>query len=467
MPGQPKQAQPSRAKQPKQPKQVKPVQTADEKKSEKDAKDAAFKTWIERMDPLSAPIFHMTTEQVVADDAKAFFDINGFVICYPFDGEPHVQAYCERVLPQMVHATMEGCHYKKELRDTVPLFDSKKQLDDLMGRWKGSETFKGMHKDLRETWYPHCTFGAPASNAAFDFPALREARGWDCLSKFADAIFGEKAYPTIDRPIAKPEGKGEKCFLHLDMEAPWFAKGAPEFKQVLGKLALSHGQKFLAVPGSHLKHEEVARRYKEFYPHASAKDAKWALDPRKGDPLDLFPGTKKIEVPRGCIIFWHPKLFHGVKPNDDPAGRVAFGFYLGFTNNIERAEYERVTGVDEVQDRYNTWRWGVGPKAFPSADLVHFLPHSFQNFPAGMLSYIRKCDPDDPGLRFYDRPLVKDSSRTARTVEEVRNPQHSPPWLSTRRKELLVGRGNVDKFSWGDDGGSGGGFRTTKRQRTK
>ena len=461
---------PKAPRQPKAPKAPKVKKSDDEKRAAKEAAaadkaaaDAAFKAWVTDMKYLHAPIFDVTTKKGRAD-SKTYFDIQGFSVNYCFDGEPHVQAYCERVLPVMVDATMRGCHYDKTRMDTVPLFDSKKQLDDLMNSWKGSETFKGMHKDLRDSWYPHCTFGAPASAEAFNCPTMHDAQGWDCLWKWATAAFnGDFAYPTNDRLILKPTGLGENCFLHLDMTAPWFrypadAEGPPEFKQVLGKLALSHGQTFIAVPRSHLQHEEVARLYKEFYPNASAKHAKWALDPRKGDPLGLFPGTVKIVVPRGCWISWDPKLFHGVVANQKAT--CSFGLYLGFTNNIERPAYERVTGVDEVTDRYNVWRYGDAPLAFPSCDKVHFLPHKFQNFPAGMLSYIRKCDRNDPGLRFFNRPLVLDPTRTAATVEQVRNVDHVPPCLSATRRAKLVGAHNVHKFDFDS-------FPTRKRARTK
>jgi hypothetical protein len=430
--------------------------------------DAAFKEWNDKISksPLFPPIFDITTAKGRADSQK-YNDENGFVVLSCFTRESEVQAFCARVLPEMVAATMAGCHYNKERRDTVPLFTLKRERDDLMGEWKGSKTFKSMHKDLRDAWYPHCTFGAPSSALAFNCPVVHEARGWHCMWQWATDCFGGAfAFPTNDRMILKPTGSGEDCFLHIDMNAPWFrhpadAAGPPEYRQVLGKLALSHGQTFIAVPGSHLRHAEIAEAYREHYPHAAAKHPKWALHPMKADPLGLFDGARKVIVPRGCWISWNRLLFHGVAKNSRK--QCAFGLYLGFTDSIERPEYERVTGVDEVTDRYNMWRYGDAPKAFPSCDLVHFLPYSFKNFPAGMLSYIKKCDADDPTLLFYNRQLATDATRFAAAVSEVRDPRYVPPYLSAIRRMKLVGKRNVGRFDFGDTGN----FPVCKRARTK
>ena len=445
-------------RQPKAPKQSKDAKKAAQKADDA-AKAAEYKKWLAEMETVSIPEFDITTEAGMTA-SLAFFDEHG--VCLNnigFETEAAVQAYCDAALPVMMASIFKGCHYKEALMATVPLFDSRAQMDDLTGPWKSTKTFKAMHPVIRKAWYPHCTFGAAASAEAFNCPALHAARGWDCLSRWATAYFdGDFAYPTLDRPIAKEAGAGESCFVHADKSAPWFRYPPPanaaappkEDKQVLGKLALSDNQTFIAVLGSHKQHEEMAGLYQEFYPNASAKHAKFALDPRKGDPLGMFPRAVKIRIPRGRWFVWNELLFHGVAKNPGP--KTAFGYYLGFSNNIERAEYQRVTGVDEVQDRYEVWRYGKAPAAFPSCDKVHFLPYSFQNFPAGMLSYIAKCDPSDPALDFFDRPLVGDPTRSARSVRQVRNEDHEPPRLTEKQKAQTVGAHRVHEFDFGDSG---------------
>jgi hypothetical protein len=269
---------------------------------------------------------------------------------------------------------------------------------------------------------------------------------------------GDEAYFSIDRTISKWLNMGDQAFVHVDT-----APGADRNDGTVNGKFCATNSSFICTPGSHLLTEEVKIQYEPIYPALFKKKGvvKFALNPSKQDPLGLYSGSKRIIIPAGALILWHDNLFHGVAKNT--SGAVQWGFYLGFTNNIFRTGFDyHKSGKSQVQDRYESWRFGIRPLAHPSCDPTQLFPLKFQNFPKILEAFVKnKMDTSNPQFDFSQRmtigawkypknggPAVWTPGHLVAHLVEHANLNYKPYPLSVDGRALLVGAHNVDAVDW-------------------
>jgi hypothetical protein len=244
---------------------------------------------------------------------------------------------------------------------------------------------------------------------------------------------------SIDRTISKWLEEGEDEFMHTDT-APFSKR---DNGSIQGKFCATDGA-FICSPGSHLLTEEVARLYPAIYPKTKKTAKKFGLSKTAEDPLHIIDNSVRVIVPAGCLILWHDNLFHGVAKNE--TGRVQWGCYVGWTNNIERKDYHK-SGKDQVQDRYDSWRYGVRPIAHPSCDPTWLYPYRFMNMHQILGSFIRdKMDTSNPQYNFSNRLTA--SGKSVPHLQENADPKYKAYPLSEEGRAMLVGKHNVAKFEW-------------------
>ena len=80
-------------------------------------------------------------------------------------------------------------------------------------------------------------------------------------------------------------------------------------------------------------------------------------------------------MPTSCdgAIHRHPQLLHGqVKtPLGEP---IEWGCYLGYLPAVSRDEYSKACGMDELEDRKESYQQGRAPKLWPSLDEIQYYP---------------------------------------------------------------------------------------------
>ena len=116
---------------------------------------------------------------------------------------------------------------------------------------------------------------------------------------------------------------------------------------------------WMMLSGTHTRdaHEMIVAMYEEYYPQASANDAKFQLSPDKPDPLDLFDQCRAVVVPKGAVIFWSPWLLHGVAKLKTTAPAQSY-IYLGFLPAVDRPEYKNIAKISEREDRIRSFEQG-------------------------------------------------------------------------------------------------------------
>jgi len=256
-------------------------------------------------------------------------------------------------------------------------------------------------KKFEAGWPLHRGFGACCDPAVFHLEGVWGIRQDPDLYRIASHISGEtRLWVDINRSIQKLPGQGDNEFLHFDFN-PFSAVHLPETdasapRGLCGKVCYTQSR-FVYVPGTHSREflEDFVSKYAEHYPNVKASDKKFGLNKDKPDPLNLVAGKRCLVIPRGCLVFWHPRLLHGQMktPLSDP---VEYGSYIGVFPAGARPRYREVSGVDELQDRVRSYREGRAPKLWPSFDAVHFYPKKFDNFPHLMDAYIKKLPPGHP-----------------------------------------------------------------------
>ncbi|KAJ1469274.1 hypothetical protein T484DRAFT_1852286 [Baffinella frigidus] len=379
------------------------------------------------------------------DAALAHYDQEGFVAVSIFASEALRQNFCERSTMSIWNGTLCSCAYTHAINCAVPYVTTQSDVDAMRGMFKGSARSKLLERIAGKTPFPNKSFGAPAFGSSFNIPEMCELRANEFLAGFAQRAFGADAnvHYTIDPPINKLTGNGPTEFMHVDQLAR--STISDQEAQVMHeKMVVSEGGTFICCPKSHLQEDEITRLYKPLYPHTSGM--KFQLDPTKDDPLDIYARTHKFAIDSGVMVFWASGLYHGVTENT--SGRVQHRFYMGFQWDVSRDMYRRQTGVGEVTDRDNSWRFGTAPKGYPSGDRVRLYPKAWKNYPKIMANYLSKIDHTSPLFDFSYREMATKKGVMTKDLKEIPDPDYMPVKLSQLSRAMLVGRENVGDFDF-------------------
>lgn len=199
---------------------------------------------------------------------------------------------------------------------------------------------------------------------------------------------------------------------------------------------------FVAVPGTANEafRRQFVAQHRALYPNARSGAPKFGLDPAKPDPLGLVDRRAAISVPAGCVVFWSPKLLHGVrrKPKDEA---IEFGAYLGFMRAVDRPEYRRLAGgVKERDDRIASYTEGKAPVLWPSLDRIHYFPKRYLNFPRLLAPYYAKTRSDWPGRRTRSIQSGPRKGEEVPHMVAVRTVAYKRPRLTPLGERLLGSR---------------------------
>jgi len=306
-----------------------------------------------------------------------------------------------------------------------------------------------MRKALRAGCALHVGFGAPCDVLGWHLPCVWELRENPDIYNIAVILLGTpELWVGINRLIWKLPGEGDNEFLHWDAivgDKAFEDKGNIR-RHVSGK-CMATDTWFIMVPGSHK--EEFQREFQRLYfnsvdgqppLYAYNAGAKFALNPDKPDPMDLWGRAVKVFVPAGCLVLWLDLTCHGVIKNPI-GGKIAIGTYIGYFKAGADPQYEKVCGVDELTDRLYSLKTGMPPKLYPSFDIVRKRQAWFTVNAKGLLTYIAKM--------VYGHPSITtrlNASATALAGKEVWVPDlqfhideakdYVPPVLSPLGRKL-------------------------------
>ena len=310
-----------------------------------------------------------------------------------------------------------------------------KDIDKFLGILP-KKFLRELYAILGKNIYLHSGFGAPSSNRAFNLRVLWDLRQNEMLDALSQLFLEtDDINFSLDRPICKLPGKGEEELLHLDKKP--FSE--PNLDMISMKFCTGESS-FICVPESHKWSSEIKEKYSGF--QKAKGGVKWNVDAKK-DPLDLYGKTRCLIVPANSCVVWLQDVIHGVTKN--ATGRIAFGLYVGFSKDVERAEYERIHKINETEDRFRVFSTGVAPKGFPSCDTVQTYPLRFKNFHKRIGEFTDKMDKTNGQYGYAKRKLANREEWVPHLVEYPPI-DHTPPILTTRGKELLVGKKRVRGF---------------------
>lgn len=286
-------------------------------------------------------------------------------------------------------------------------------------------------------WPLHKGFGACCDPLAFHLGTMYDVRQDGDLYEVACSVIGKKElFFTLDRCIHKLPGKGDPEFLHWDLNIfktdP--REGQTHDSAMCGKVMFTEST-FICVPGTHTL--EFAKEFKDIYSpiyrNINPSAAKFGLDPKKDDPMNLRDMRQAITIPAGCAIFWSPYLLHGTQKSMIDQG-IEFGMYLGYMTDIDRPNYK---DGNERQDRINSYLLGKAPVMYPSLDPTHYYPARYDNFPHMLDPYVEKTAPDYEGRseRMVKSGLMR--GIYVRTLKPVLDSAYVPFGLSPLGERML------------------------------
>jgi hypothetical protein len=390
--------------------------------------------------PAFAQVFERAPGAAELQRITAHFKANGFVIVRALD-----RAQCRAHIKRQVVEIFLKQPWAQKLvvrcpRTKAPLdihLNTDAYLDELTRTGGIPPAILEHYKD---TWPFHAGFGACCDPNAFHLPEMWEVRQDPHLYAIAVALTGTaQLWVDINRPIMKLPEQGEQEFLHWDL--PYLHKTHEPDKAIGGKVMFTEG-KFICVPGTATPEFQARFRaqYAAHYTHSNASDAKFALDPKKPDPLGLVAAKLAIHVPAGCAIFWSQWALHGVVKNPKRDGHIEFGMYLGYMPPVDRQEYRKKCGglLGEREDRLRSFADGVAPKLWPSLDRIYYYPKRYLNIQRMLQPYIDKTARGYPGLT---RREVK--SKPGTFVDDIlplRDAHYAPPVLTELGERLLGSR---------------------------
>ena len=388
--------------------------------------------------PKVTPTIH-TLDRSDLPGIKHDYEKNGIVVIKVLTDEE-----CKTLIVSQVKEVLLKQPWKVLLKLKDPL-DPTKHLDIDADRdaYIAELTKPNLSKEelafLKSVWTLHQGFGASCCPGSFHTAELWELRQNEALYTVAKEILGyEKLWVDINRSIQKLPTMGEKEFIHVDL--PFICMEWSKPTALSGKMVYTDNQ-FICVPGTHSEeeHTRIVEAYSPIYPNAKATDAKFGLDPKKPDPLNLRGRRAAIQIPAGCIALWSPMLWHGTTENP-PKGSIQFGAYLGYMPAVDRPEYARRAGISELADRIRSFETGLAPKLWPSLDPIHYYPKRYKNFPNHLKPYTDKTRSDWGGRA---KRVIKSGKRKGDEIDDLLpepvRQDWSPPSL-TPLGERLLGR---------------------------
>jgi hypothetical protein len=295
-------------------------------------------------------------------------------------------------------------------------------------------------KMLEHHWPLHVGFGAPCDDIGFNLPLVWQARQSQAVYDVVARITGLNGVDTdglrvdINRPIMRLPKKGEKEFLHwdLDINVPFKRHN----QHIQGKVAYTPSR-FVCVPGTHTPQyqDEFLAKYGE---HKGGNKTALNMDTH----AEEFARQQTLSIPAGCYFMWNNQMLHGVTPSASDAN-IELGFYMGF---FPAAGVDR--GVHE--DRIRSYERGVAPKFWPSGDRIHFYPKRWINFHKNIQNTIDKMPADHPSIKKRKNAAGTDFPELLpwRPTDYV----YRPPKL-TQLGEMLLGRLPWPSLRSSSDGG--------------
>lgn len=390
----------------------------------------------------AAPVFDLlsaTSATSVPDEAREFFEVNGFVVVRVLGHQKCEELICEQWHRIILEQPWNAKSSKSSLHAMVPAGSLLSQAE--LARYVTGPLDAKTRKEFEAKWPLHRGFGACCDHCVFHLPGVWDIRQDPRLYELATKLTGTgDLWVDINRSIQKLPGQGEDEFLHWDMNPFLAARSAEsvESASVCGKVCYTKSR-FVCVPRTHTRefHESFVAAYAEYYPNVRESDPKFGLDATKPDPFGLGARKLVVGIERGCAVFWDARLLHGqVKtPLGDP---VEYGCYLGYFRAGSRPEYARACGVDELEDRLASYAHGRAPKLWPSFDPIQFYPKRFRNFPKLLQAYIDKMPSDHPSICTR---VTKDGKTVPHLEPWPVDPAYTPPPLTELGRKLLGGGG--------------------------
>ena len=386
-------------------------------------------------------------------------------------------AFCKKAIGEQVEKILLQQPWKPEYKLKVYKDNDETRKEELDFQTQRDEYIDTLLKAplpsktlqrLNDAWPLHKTFGACCDDAVFHLPTVWEVRQNEALFIVAKELMGgrDDLWVDINRCIQKMPTKGEKEFLHWDLDK--FSDYAHD-SGIQGKVAFSDGQ-FVCVPGTHTRkfHEEFNAKYKEHYllqqtaleaegeTKVRRKVSKVGLKSDKPDPLDLIQQKRVFLLPAGCVLFWSSNLLHGQEPTPRWAP-IEFGMYLGYmvahsredytkkaiqrqkhvNERLNKCGYLNLRPPQELADRIYSYEHGVAPMLWPSLDTVWFYPQKYENFPHLMASVIQKMTPD--AVQKYKVAGITKDWNPCDVLLPWENEGYIPPPLTDLGRKLLVG----------------------------
>jgi ectoine hydroxylase-related dioxygenase (phytanoyl-CoA dioxygenase family) len=369
---------------------------------------------------------------------KAHFDTHGYAVVQVCDTET-----CKQAIVEQVKKILKRQPWMQQLEVKDRVTGNFLDIDSNEAQYVAELTTPGIPKEALmhydEVWPLHKGFGACCDPVAFHLDFEWQLRQDESLYAIARAIMqGGELYVTIDRCIHKLPGKGDDEFLHWDL--PIFNLGNRTETEMCLKICFTDAE-FICVPGTHTLQfaEDFKAAYQPLYPNAKPSAAKFGLDPKKPDPMDLRSKRVAIHIPAGCALVWSPYLLHGTRKSPKTSG-VAFGMYMGYMRDIDRPGYKtKEPGIDgERQDRIDSYGKGRAPARYPSLDPTHYYPFRYYNFPKMLKKYV---DMTPPGYAGRGERTIKSGENKGTIVPELipMLDPHYQPYPLTKLGKMLLG----------------------------
>ena len=344
---------------------------------------------------------------------ERFYKENGFVVLTNVVSRPQRRAFVVELVKKVLQQQPWKARFPFKVVDPVTNaeLDIDRDTDRYLELLLSRNLLRSFIKALKEAGPAHTGFGAPCDNSSFQNDSVKEIRQDPRLYEAAAQLLGRLDLRNdVNRCIWKLPGEGQEEFMHLDVNP--FEEGEPA-TAISGKVCITDSW-FLCAPGTHTKefHARFRVAYRELYPNFKPKEPKFALDPEKPDPEDIYGKFVALAIPEGSIIFWSDRLFHGVRKSPIDS-HIQVGMYLGYMTAVDRPEYLAKAGIAERDDRIRSWREGLAPKLYPSLDPVYYMPKRFLNFPNIMEAYARKIPAGHPAV---STRVMKSGSRKGERV---------------------------------------------------
>jgi hypothetical protein len=377
-----------------------------------------------------------------------FYEEHGYLCSPLLSAEECKDNVCELwdkvILPQPL---LEEYHINVRGSDGMQLDPKRKEHRDEFFKAVASPLSPATRKTFTNGWPLHLQFGACADNEVWHLEGTWGVRQDPDLYALASSLIGTRdLFVSIDRAITKLPQQGDDKLAHWD--ANIFYPGeheeqaSAELDSIHGKVCYTHSRVLIA-PGTHTKalQSQVRETYKPLYPHVKKKDKLVQLDQNKPDPMGLLRKLRLFRVPAGHVVFWHKDLLHGQKKT--PANECAeYGAYISYRPAKPRKEYKEVCGVDELEDRLESFRKGQAPKLYPSLKGVHLYPNQWNVTPQLMKNRIQKMPQGHPMIQ----ERTQKNGVVVKTLVRVPSHNYTPPKLSSLGKRLL---------GWREDAASG------------